>query len=387
MLLHNWIVKSFLSSDTLIGSSLVDMYAKCGSLQEAQRVFDYLPKRTVISWSAIIAGYADHGYGDLAHQLFEDMKAANFIPDKITFTCALKACISLESLEKGQEIHEDVKKLGLQKDIVVGTALVDMYSKCGRVEEAQIVFDEMDNRNELTWGALMSGYARQGYGFPVLELLEAMQEEDIKPNKVMFLSLLRACGNIGAVLHGRWIHAKIIIHSLDIDTAIRNSIVDMYARCGSLDEAQRVFSLIQDPDVVSWSSLFAGYAQNGTYDVAAQQIEAMDRGGIKPNTAIFASLLSACSRAGVMAEGCEFFNDLIEDFGLLPSLEHYSCVIDLLGRGGCFNEAKDLLKTMPSSPNFIARMSLLTHTRTFNNPRYEAGSRYPANSYILTKVN
>lgn len=370
-MLHSMIVKNMLECDMLIGSSLVDMYAKCGSLEEAQKVFDNLPKQTVVSWSAIITGYAEHGCGELALELFKKMKAANIHPDKVTFTCVLKACICLEAVERGREIHEDIKNVGLHRDVVVGTALVDMYSKCGNVEEARSVFDEMPTRNMLTWGAMLSGYAQQDYGFPALELFEAMQKEAMKPNKVTLLFVLRACGNIGALVHGRWIHAEIIRHSFDGDTAVKNAVVDMYARCGSLEESRRLFSLLQEPDVVSWSSLFSGYAQHGVYNVAEQHVEAMGSQGIKPNVPIISSFLSACSRAGVATEGCQFFNNLTKNHGLLPSFEHYSCMIDLFGRGGQFNEAEDLLKTMPSLPNFIVQMSLLTHARTFSDSSFE----------------
>ncbi|MCO5593966.1 hypothetical protein L7F22_047985 [Adiantum nelumboides] len=366
-ILHSMIVKSMLENDVLLGSSLVDMYAKCGSLQEAQKGFDRLLKRTVVSWSAIIIGYAEQGHGDLALELFEKMKAATISPDKVTFTCVLKACIGLETIEQGREIHEDIKKAGLQKDVVVGTALIDMYNKSGKVEEARSVFDAMPTRNILTWGAMLSGYAQQGFGFLALELFEAMQKEHIKPNKVTFLCLLRACNDVGALLHGRWIHAEIIRLSLDADIAVRNAVMNMYARCGSLEESHRLFYLLQAPDVVSWASLLTGYAKHGVYDAAEQHIEVMEHQGLKPNIPAISSLLSACSHAGVIAEGCQFFNNLTKDFGLLPSFEHYSCMIDLFGRGGRFSEAEDLFKTMPSLPNFIAQTSLLTHVRTFTN--------------------
>lgn len=365
-LLHGSIVKSALESDTVIGTSLVDMYAKCGSLEEAHRVFDNLSKRTVVSWSAIIAGYAEHGCGSLAFELYEEMKAFGMTPDKVAFSCILKACISLGALQRGREVHEDIKRSGLQEDTVVGTSLVDMYSKCGSAEEARSVFDEMPKRNTLTWGAMISGYAQQGYGFPALELFEAMQEEGIKPNKVTFLCILKACGNIGAILHGRWIHAQIINQSLEADSVVGNAIMDMYARCGSLEESQRVFYLLKDPSVASWSSMITGYSQHGIYCVTEQHIDAMERQGLKPNNAIFASLLSACSHSGVTAEACQFFKGLREDHGLSPSFEHYSCMIDLFGRGGCFNEAEDLLKTMPALPNIVVQMSLLTHCQTFS---------------------
>ncbi|KAI5074936.1 hypothetical protein GOP47_0010897 [Adiantum capillus-veneris] len=385
-ILHSMIVKSILDIDVLIGSSLVDMYAKCGSLHEAQKVFDSLPKQTVVTWGAIIIGYAEQGHGDLALELFEKMKAANLTPDKVTFTCALKACIGLEAMEQGRVIHEDIKKVGLQKDVVVGTALIDMYNKCGSVEEARSVFDEMPTRNTLTWGAMLSGYAQQGHGSLALELFEAMQKEGIKPNKVTFLCALKACSCVGALLHGRWLHAEIVRHSLDADISVRNAVMDMYARCGSLQESHRLFSLLKDPDVVSWASLLTGYAKHGVYDVAEQRIEAMGHQGLKPNIAVISSLLSACSHAGVVAEGCQFFNNLTKDHGLLPSFEHYSCMIDLFGRGGRFSEAEDLSKTMPSLPNLIAQMSLLTHIRTFTNLDFEIKPSNFSNHLALPKA-
>jgi pentatricopeptide repeat protein len=224
----------------------------------------------------------------------------------------------------------------------------------------------MPIHNTLSWGAIISGYVQHGYGFPALELFQEMQEKCVKPNKVTFLCVLKACSSIRLAVHGRWVHSQIICEDCECDPAIANTLVDMYAKCGSLHESHKVFCAIKDPDVVSWAAMITGYAQHGRLDLAMECLQVMCCGGVVPNNAIFASLLAACSHFGVIQDGCQVFQNLREDHCMMPGFEQYSCMIDLFGRGGHLSKAEDVLRTMPSLPNFIATMSFLTHCHNFS---------------------
>uniref|UniRef100_UPI0040747504 Synthetic PPR-DYW protein n=1 Tax=synthetic construct TaxID=32630 RepID=UPI0040747504 len=357
--IHGHVIKSGFESDVYVQSALIDMYAKCGELEDARKVFDEMPERNVVSWNAMISGYAQNGQSEEALELFREMQQEGIKPSEFTFCSVLSACASLGSLEMGKQIHGYVIKSGFESIVFVGNALIDMYAKCGSIEDARKVFDEMPERTVVSWTAMISGYAQNGQSEEALELFREMQREGVKPDEVTLPSVLSACANLGALEQGKQIHAYVIKSGFESDVFVGSALIDMYAKCGSIEDARKVFDKMPERDVVSWNAMIAAYAQHGHGKEALQLFQQMQQEGVKPSEVTFTSILSACSHAGLVDEGHHYFESMSPDYGITPRVEHYGCMVDLLGRAGRLDEAEDLIKSMPFQPNVVVWGTLL----------------------------
>lgn len=366
-LIYDQIIRNGLDVDVIVGSTVVDMYSKCGSLREAQRVFDILPNLDVISWGSMIDGYAQHGYGLPALLLFEKLQKKGIKSSNIIFSSVLKACARVGALEQGQLIYDQIVRNNLDLDVVIGNTLVDMYSSCESLEEARKVFDQVLYPDMVSWNAMIAGYARHRYAPSALELFDRMQKKGMNPDKVTFSCVLKACGGIGALTTGRCIHNQILRNELESDVVVGTTLIDMYATCGRLEEARKVFETLPNRNTVSWCVLIAGYAQHDKWRLAADCIHEMQCQGLKPDERIHTIMLTACSHLGEVEEGHWYYKSMKQEHVSMPSIEHLNCMIDLFGRTGQLCEAAELLKTMPSSPDTAGWMSLLTACKKFNN--------------------
>lgn len=371
-LIHHQIIENGLQSDQSVGNSLIDMYAKCKSLGDARTVFDAMQHQDVVSWSAMLAGYVENGLSLSALDLFCQGQHKGIKPDKVMFLCILKACISTGSLEKGIIVHKQIQNNGVEADIVIGNALVDMYAKCGGVENARAVFDKMPVRHMTSWGAMISGYAQRGHANFALDLFNEMHHQGIEPNDVVFLGALKACGCIGSVRQGMLVHAHVVQSRLESDLAVGNAMIDMYMKVGSLEEASRLFRKSSKRDIVSWGEMISGYILRGRHEEAGHYLEEMIEEGVKPDDQIFTTLLMACSQSGLLEEGRHVFQ-LMRHCGGVPNLAHYNCIIDLLSRAGQLDEAEKLLQSIPAGLDAIGCMSLLTSSRTYGHTQLSYG--------------
>ncbi|KAJ7285387.1 hypothetical protein O6H91_05G047000 [Diphasiastrum complanatum] len=371
--LHSDIVKSGFESDLIVGSTLVDMYAKCGCIEDARQVFNNMQERDVVLWNAMIAGYAQHGLGKEALDLYEQMKQEGVQPSNITYVVLLKACASIAALEQGKQLHADILKSGMESDEIIGSALVDMYAKCGHVEDARQVFNNMNERDVVSWTAMIAGYAQDGLGMEAFTLYEQMKQEGVQPNIVTYVVLLKACASAAALEQGKQLHLDIIKSGFESDAIIGSTLVDMYAKCGRTEDARRVFNNMHEQDVVSWTAMIAGYAQQGLAKEALTLLEQMQREGLQPNEATYVSVLSACSHSGLVDKGRQLFQSMCKDQGVTPTLDHYTCMVDLLGRAGCLSDAEDLISKIPIEPDAVVWMTLLGAAR--NHGHVEIGRR------------
>eukprot|EP00250_Pteridium_aquilinum_P017428 c23625_g13_i1 orf=445-1455(-) len=295
------------------------------------------------------------------------MQQAGVTPDTVTFLCMLKACSRTGALAQGRLMHEKIIRFDFFSDLLVGNTLVDMYVKCGSLEDGHKVLDDLPKRTVVAWSALISGYAEDGHGYMALQLFEKMQHESIKPNEVTLLYVLKACASTGVIETGRWIHDEIIREDMMQDMILESVLVDMYGMCGSLEEARDVFNKLPHRDTVSWGAMISGYAQHGNLPLAVKCLNDMQKQGLKPNAVIFASILSTCSNAGLVQEGWHYLNNMYSDYGVEPGVEHYSCMVDLLGRAGFLKDAARLLESMPVLPNIVGWTSLLTSCKRHGN--------------------
>ena len=362
--------KGLLGEDTMVGNALIDMYAKCGVVLKAQEVFDKLPIRDTVSWNALIAGYVQHGHMKKAIECSEEMEKSGFSPNMVTFGCLLKICGTIGAIKNGQEIHGEIIKEGLLgKSISLCNALVEMYAKCGALSEARDVFDQISVKDVLLWTALISGYAQHGHGEEPLALYEKMQDEGLAPTPLTFVCMLKACGNIGTCNKGEEIHARIITEGmLQGDIRIGTSLVDMYAKCGELAKAQYLFNELPVRDVVSWSALIAGFAQLGKDSKALfNAFKQMLEEGIEPNSASFSSMLKMCCHFGLLDKGKLVFEIMIKWYAIIPTLDHYTCLVDLFCRAGLFEKAVGVTERMPFNGDLIMWRALLGACRTWEN--------------------
>ncbi|MCO5580308.1 hypothetical protein L7F22_034174 [Adiantum nelumboides] len=372
-LIHERVVRARLESGEVIGNTLVDMYAKCGSLIEAQKVFDNLALRKPAAWGSMITGYAEFGDGLSALKFFDRMQQVGIQPSNITYLCVIKACDSIQDSQVGKLIHHGVYENSFEQDIQVGTALVDMFAKGGEMEEARHIFDRLQERNVVTWGAMLTGYAQQEHSLSTLELYEELQLGSIEPNRVIFFSTLKACCSIGTWSLGGIIHSHIVRSSLETDLRLGNALVDMYARCGGLQEAECVFEKLSSRDVISYNAMITGFAERGDCKMALDCLEDMCKQGLKPDVIIFTTALTACSHAGLVNEAYSLFNRMRIDYNIIPDMGHFTCILDLLGSGGRLREAEALIDTMHMPPDLAIWRSLLTSSRIYKD--VELGSK------------
>jgi pentatricopeptide repeat protein len=343
--------RDLLQRDVVLGNALVDMYAKCGALEKARDVFQQLPSRTVVSWTSMISGYAENGLGDEALKCFWKMKDAGIAPNSVTYTCALKACSIVQALEIGEGICAEARRKGLlHKDTVLATAAVDMYAKCGTPEKAREAFDELQIRDDVSWNALISGYIQHGLGDEALKCFDLMRSDGVSPNALTYASILKACSIVRSLEIGERIHAEITKESaLRKDLSVGTALVDMYAKFGELEKAKAAFEELPVKTVVSWTALMAGYGQSGEAATVLELFGEMRKQEIAPNPVTMLVLLAACSHAGLLEEGEKLFDDMLVGYKLSPTLEHYTCMIDLYGRAGLFDKVKKLFDTVPLS--------------------------------------
>eukprot|EP01018_Ginkgo_biloba_P018427 Gb_38158 [translate_table: standard] len=366
--LHANMLKNGQNQNVFLLNKLVSMYATCGAMDCARLIFDRIHQRNAFLWNVMIRGYASNGVCKEALGLYYEMQQAGIQPDKFTFPFVLQACASLTALHEGKEIHDDIIRTGLESNVFVGSALVDMYAKCGSIELARQVFDKMFDRNVVSWNALIAGYSKNGPVNEALNLLSEMQlQGSIKPDMVTMVSVLSPCAQLSALQQGKQIHGYIIRSGFESISVVGNALIDMYAKCGSVDIARKVFDKMPDRNVISWNSMIAGYGLHGLGEHALALFSQLQEHGMKPDPITFVSVLSACSHAGLVDDGCRCFHNMIHDYGITPRVEHYACMVDLLGRSGLLDEAYMFVKRMPLEPSASVWGSLLSACKIHRN--------------------
>ncbi|XP_074582470.1 pentatricopeptide repeat-containing protein At2g29760, chloroplastic [Curcuma longa] len=381
--LHGMVAKSpSFRSDIFILNSLVHFYAACGDSDLALRVFDNIPSRDVVSWNSMIAAFALGDRWDDALRLFEEMQRENVMPDDVTMVSVASIGGKKCDLELGRRIHSYIQRNDIEASSILDNALLDMYVKCESLEDAELLFhsmntkdsiswttmlvgycksghfhaarhlfDQMPDRDIASWNALISCYEQSGHAKEALDLFHDLQQADVKPDEVTLVAALSACSQLGALELGCWIHAYIKKNSFTLNCHLTTSLIDMYSKCGDLEKALDVFGTAKNRDVFVWSAMIAGFAMHGEGREALDLFEQMQEAKVKPNGVTFTNVFCACSHAGLVDEGKLFFSKMLPVYGIAPNAEHYSCVVDILGRAGFLEEAKEYIKNMPMPPS------------------------------------
>eukprot|EP01018_Ginkgo_biloba_P009797 Gb_07754 [translate_table: standard] len=511
---HKDIIRNGFESDTIVGNALLDMYAKCKSIIDGRHMFDKMLERNVVSWNAMIAGYVQNGNAEEAWKLLQRMQLADVKPNSVTFTSVLSACANFAACQRGKEVHESIIRSGFQFDIVLEDALIDMYAKCGNIQDARNVFDKMPTRdvvswnvmvagygqsghvdeavklfqkmpkrdmiswnamiavyaqngnvdkalklfqrmpqrnvvswnamisgyaqngnidealklfqkmperNVVSWNAMLAGYAQNGQVDEALNIFQKMPERDmiswntmiavyernghvdealklfqkmprrdmvswntmiavyaqngyfdealkffqqmqligVRPNSVTFASVIPACANLAALKKAKEVHEDILRSGFQSNVFVGSALVDMYAKCGSIQDAHSVFDKMPERNVVSWNAIIVGYSMHGCGAEVLHFFEQMQQSRVKPDHVTFLGVLSACCRAGLLDDGWLYFDRMSQDYHITPALEHYCCMVDLLGRAGHLEEAENFINKMPMKPDAAVWGSLL----------------------------
>lgn len=356
---HIELAKRGLDIVILVGNSLVDMYAKCGLLETAQKVFDTVPIRDVVLWNALISGYTEHGFYEDALNCLKWMQLDGMALNSVTFICILKACGSIKAIVKGYDLHTGIIKQGFEKELYIGSTLVDMYSKCGLLGEAQNILESFVFLNVAPQNALIAGFSQHKCDEKALHYFKYMQHCGAPMNAATFVCSLKACGSLGALVMGEEIHTTVARRGLEMDLIVGSSLVDMYAKCGLLVEAKKVFTNLLVRDLLSWNALITGDAQVGESSCALDTFLEMTDVNTKPDLVTFVSILNACSHAGLIMDGVMCFDALINVYDLIPTLEHYNCMIDLFCRAGHMDKVVRLINEMPLHPDLIVWHTVL----------------------------
>lgn len=364
---HALVLETTFSSNVAVGNALVTMYGKCGTTKCAQKAFEKMPLRDMISWNALMAAYAQQGHVKETLETCFRMEREGVRPNKVSFITMVEACNCPAALTEGMKIHHWIVDLGFELDEVVGTALASMYGRCGKPEAARSVFDKLDKRDVVSWSAMIALYGQHGHGMEAFQLFQLMINEGVLPNKVTYVSIIDACANVAALPEGKLVHSSFLDREIELDVVVGNALISMYGKCGSLENAESVFVNMPERDVVSWSAMIAATAQHGHGKEAVLIFCEMGKEGVKPDSITFVSVLAACSHAGLVDEGCRYFDCMKRDHGIEPTAEHYLCMVDLLGRTGRLHEAEDYIKKMPFKPSVVAWMTLLSACRIHDN--------------------
>ncbi|XP_057752581.1 pentatricopeptide repeat-containing protein At4g39530 [Arachis stenosperma] len=359
---HAYSIKVNIDNDDFVKNGLIDMYAKCDSLTDARKVFNLLAVVNVVSYNAMINGYSRQDKLNEALDLFQEMRLSLLPPNLLTFVSLLGLSASLFQLKLSYQIHVLIIKYGISLDNFAGSSLIDVYSKCSCIGDARLVFEEIHDKDIVVWNAMFSGYTQQSENEEALKLYKDLQISRLTPNEFSFVAVITAASNIASLQHGRQFHNQVIKMGLDDDPFIINALVDMYAKCGGNEEAHKAFSSTNQRDITCWNSMISTYAQHGEAAKALEVFENMIKDGVRPNYVTFVGVLSACSHAGLNDLGFHHFESMPQ-FGIEPGMDHYACMVSLLGRAGKIYEAKDFIDKMPIKPSAVVWRSLLSACR------------------------
>ncbi|KAI5073952.1 hypothetical protein GOP47_0011965 [Adiantum capillus-veneris] len=357
--IHDEIVRQgLLEVDVVLGNALVDMYAKCGEIFEAHQVLDELPVRDVVSWSALIAGYAQQGHGKEALDCYERMQREGLSPNPITYTCILKAFSTIQDVDRGNRIgYEIVTKGLLERNVLLGNALIDMYAKCGAASKAQQVLYELPVRDVVSWSALIAGYVRQGLAKEGLDCYEQMESDGLSPDAITYTYILKACGITRDMDRGEKLHDEIISKGLLLKDELGNALVSMYAKCGAVVKAQQVLDKLPVRDIVSWTALIAGYAQQGQCKEAMDCFERMRSEGVTSNIVLWNALIGGYAQQGLAEEALNCFHWMQRE-GTSPDAVTFVCMLKSCSHLGLVNEGQMYFKQMRENYGTIQTESI-----------------------------
>ncbi|XP_071738977.1 putative pentatricopeptide repeat-containing protein At3g01580 [Rutidosis leptorrhynchoides] len=344
---HGFVIKRGFEKGLSVCNALLNSYTKSGYVNTAAKFFREMKEKDAISWASMVSCYAHNGAPDDAIVLFNEMISKRVGPNSVSIISALQSCEATCNLEEGKKIHEIASRKGFELDVLVSTALIDMYMMCSSPNEAIELFERTPNKDDVTWMALLSGCVQNGMAYKSMELFVSMLFNDIKPDVNVIVKILTVCSELGVFQHIICLHCLVIKSGFDDNSYVEASLIECYSKCGSLFNAVKVFNVIENKDVVIWSSMIAGYGIHGKGREALELFNYMvNVSKVKPNNVTFLSILSACSHAGLIKEGLHLFNIMLNEYQITPESNHYAIMVDLFGRMGELDKAIGFIDNM-----------------------------------------
>ncbi|CAL9225186.1 unnamed protein product [Arabidopsis halleri] len=358
--IHSQIIKTSFQLNAYVCSVLIDMYAKLGKLDTAWDILIRFAGKDVVSWTTMIAGYTQYNFDDKALTTFRQMLDRGIRSDEVGLTNAVSACAGLQALKEGQQIHAQACVSGFSSDLPFQNALVTLYSRCGKIEESYLAFEQTEAGDNIAWNALVSGFQQSGNNEEALRVFVRMNREGIDSNNFTFGSAVKAASETANMKQGKQVHAVITKTGYDSETEVCNALISMYAKCGSISDAKKQFLEVSMKNEVSWNAIINAYSKHGFGSEALDSFDQMIHSNVRPNHVTLVGVLSACSHIGLVGKGIEYFESMNSEYGIAPMPEHYVCVVDMLTRAGLLSRAKDFIQEMPIKPDALVWRTLLS---------------------------
>ncbi|KAM7474853.1 hypothetical protein LguiB_022096 [Lonicera macranthoides] len=376
--IHGLTVKYGTDADVFVGSSLIDLYGKCREIESARKIFDELHDRNVVSWTALIIGYVNVGYLLEAKKLFDEMSSKNLA----CWNAMIQGFMRFGDLTTARKLFDEMPK----RDMVSFTTMIDGYAKAGDMTAARFLFDQSPELDIVSWSALISGYTQNGQPNEAVKVFLEMHSRNIEPDEFIMVSLMSACSQVGCLELAKWVDSYTSERLVDRHGGhVATALIDMNAKCGNMERAKMLFERMPKRDLISYCSMIQGLSIHGRGDQAVSLFERMLSEGLTPDNVAFTIILTACSHAGLVKEGCHYFDSMIYDYSIVPSPDHYACMIDLLGRSGMLKAAYELIKSMPVEPHAAAWGALLGACKL--NCDFEIGREVADRLFELEPVN
>ncbi|KAK9051215.1 hypothetical protein SSX86_027841 [Deinandra increscens subsp. villosa] len=350
--LHAQIITTHVSDSVFLLTRLAHAYLKFGYPTVGQRFITRIIKNPpLFLWNETIKCYAKNGCYRESIDLYYHMVRSGHKPNAFTFTFVLPACAGLKSVSDGRRVHDDILLFGYEYNEFVITALIDLYGKCGELGFARQLFDEMLVKKTASCNALMAGFVLDDRFDDALSLFNEMNKLGTKADTMTIVSVLQSCASLGGLQQGRWAHDHVIRTRMGINVYVGAALINMYARCGSIEEARQVFDKMPQKDIVTWTAIICGYGMHGLAHLSESLFLQMVSSGLKPDAVTFVGVLAGFSHNGMVEKGWYWFNKMSNEFGVKPVLEHYSCMVDMLGRAGRLKQAEELIRNMYVKPD------------------------------------
>ncbi|XP_059313280.1 pentatricopeptide repeat-containing protein At1g09190 [Lycium ferocissimum] len=394
--IHGHILRHNLHHSNQLISHFISICASLNRMLYASLIFQHFQNPNIFLFNSVIKGYSLNGPYQNSAVIFSSMKRRGIWPDEFTLAPLLKACVNLEDLRLGQGVHKHVLSLGFERFGSIRVGVVELYSGCGRINDAKKMFDEMPQRDVILWNLMIKGYSQTGnvdMGFllfremgertvvswnlmisslaqngrekDALELFHEMRNSEFEPDEATVVTVLPVCGQLGELDLGMWIHSYVKSKGLYPKlVSVGNALVDFFGKSGDLETAFTIFKDMPRKNVVSWNAALSNCAFNGKGELGVQLFDEMLDEGVRPNDSTLVGVLACCAHAGLIQRGGDLFDSMIANHGIEPTIEHYGCMVDLLGRGGCLKEAHKLVKTMAMKPNAAIWGALVSACRT-----------------------
>ncbi|CAH9113520.1 unnamed protein product [Cuscuta epithymum] len=363
---HALAIKTSFVCNVFVGNAFLDFYSKQSLLVDAIKLFDEMPELDGVSYNIIITGFAWDGQYEKSFHLLRKLRSTTFDRRQFPFATMLSIAATTQNIDLGRQIHAQTIVTKSDSEIQVGNALVDMYANCDRLEETNVIFANLAY-SSVSWTAIISVYVQKGLFEEAVELFKEMARQSVHGDHATYASVLKASANLALVSLGRQLHSHIIRLGLMSNVFSGSALLGMYAKCGSISDAIKIFKEMPDRNIVSWNAMLSAYAQNGDDEATLRSFKEMSESGLYPDSVSFLSVLTACSHHGLVKVAREYFSLMTQSYNLEPKREHYTTMVDVLCRNGRFDEAEELIAEMPYVPDEILWSSVLNSCRIYKN--------------------